>query len=216
MPILFVHKVNPETMIGVWHCTEEADHLRSKLILDPADEKIYSSFRNNRRKIQWLGCRMILSAFLQTHEVGIRYDTYGKPSLIDNPATISLSHSGEYSAAILSTTHTAGIDLEEVRERIARVADRFLSIHELSIVSGDERLEKLTLFWCVKEAIYKIVGRPDLDIQHDLSIESFPYLCASSGKLNARLHLHDQEIIIPVVYHRFEQHMLAWALTSDV
>jgi len=216
MPVLFIKKVSTGTTIGVWHCTEEAEQLRSMLVLDPADEKIYASIRNTTRKIQWLGCRMLISLFLQTREIGIQYNTYGKPSLITFPAKISLSHSGSFSAAILSTTYSAGIDLEEIRKRIARVADRFLSDDELSIASGKERLEKLTLFWCVKEAVYKIIGKPDLDIQHDICIESFNYLCASSGKLSARIKLRDKEIAIPVAYHRFDQFVIAWALTSEV
>ena len=216
MPILFIKEVDPGTTIGVWRCTEEAEQLHSMLVLDPADEKIYASIRNNTRKIQWLGCRMLLSVFLQTRDIGIRYNTYGKPSLTNSPASISLSHSGECSAAILSSTHSAGIDLEEVRERISRVADRFLSNDELSMASGEERLEKLTLFWCVKEAVYKIIGKPDLDMQHDISIESFNYLCASYGKLTACINLRDKEIVIPVIYHLFDQFVLAWALTSDL
>ena len=216
MPILFINEVDHGTTVGVWHCTEEAEQLRSMLVLDPGDEKIYAAIRNATRKIQWLGCRMLLSSFLQTREIRIHYNEFGKPSLINSSAKISLSHSGGYSAAILSTTYSAGIDLEEVRKRIARVADRFLSEDELSIAFGEDRLEKLTLFWCVKEAVYKIIGKPDLDMQHEICIESFNYLCASSGKLSARIKLEDKEISIPVAYHLFDQFVLAWALTSEV
>ena len=212
MPLVYTRTIVPGSMLGIWHVTEDAESIFGQLELNPEDEKIYLSIHNQNRKLQWLGCRMVLSHLLQTPKIGIRYTDYGKPQLVSDEATISFSHSGSYAAAICSTTSRVGIDLEQVRERISRVKDRFLSVQELKLVSKTDRLEILTLFWAVKETLYKINGKPDIDIQHDISIESFDYLCAVNGELIARMKSPDTANRIPVSYHRLDDFILAWAM----
>ncbi len=215
MPVVYTRTIIPDSMLSVWHATEGADTLLGQLDLDQEDEAIYSSIRNQSRKLQWLGCRMALSHLMQTPEIGIRYNEYGKPLLISGKANISFTHSGAYAAAILSTTSNVGIDLEPVREKISRVAERFLSTQELSLASGKERLEILTLFWSVKETLFKINGKPDLDIQHDICIESFDYLCNTNGTLKARMKWLGPESGIPVSYYRLQDYILAWATVPE-
>ena len=215
MPIVFTRTIAPGSLLAVWHATEDAETLLGQLDLDPEDETICASIRNRNRKLQWLGCRMALSHLLQTPKVGIRYTEYGKPLLVSDRAHLSFAHSGSYAAAICSTTSIVGIDLEQVREKINRVADRFLTPHELSLVSGPDRLVILTIFWAVKEALYKINGKPDTDIQHELCIESFEYLCATQGELKTRILGIREDSLIPVSYHRTEDFILTWATVPE-
>ncbi|MBN1199250.1 MAG: 4'-phosphopantetheinyl transferase superfamily protein, partial [Bacteroidales bacterium] len=166
---------------------------------------------NQTRKLQWLGCRMALSHLLQTPRIGIRYDPFGKPFLASGRADISFAHTGKLAAAICSSTNKVGIDLEQVREKITRVASRFLTPEELEMTSGKDHLEIMTLFWAAKETLYKINGKPDLDIQSDLCIGSFDYLCLPDGKLSTRIRRPVSESEIPVSYHLLEDTILTWA-----
>jgi len=215
MPLLFHKKLNPETEIGIWHCTEEIQQLLSGIELDPADRKILETMKNEDRKRQWLGCRLVLSTLLNTPKIHINHDSYGKPELVSSPVNISFTHSGHFAAAIFSARSVVGIDLEIVKEKIARVADRFLTPAELEKAGGKDRLTNLTLFWAAKEALYKIHGKPELNIQYDICIKSFEYLCDVSGSLLARMKLPDEETLIPVSFHCFDGFILAWALLSD-
>ncbi|MFH1297059.1 MAG: 4'-phosphopantetheinyl transferase superfamily protein [Bacteroidota bacterium] len=215
MPVVFTRTIAPGSLFGVWHATEDAETLLRQLDLDPEDETIYGSIHNRNRKLQWLGCRMALSHLLQTPKIGIRYTNYGKPLLVSGLAHLSFTHSGPYAAAICSPTSIVGIDLEQVREKINRVAERFLTPRELTLASGADRLEVLTLFWAAKETLYKINGKPDLDIQHDLCIESFDYLCATGGELIARIKDRGNAPGIPVSYHRLEDVILTWAMVPE-
>jgi len=215
MPLLFHKKTTPDTEIGIWHCTEESHQLLSRVELEPSDEAILETMKNEQRKRQWLGCRLVLSTLLDTQKVFINHDAFGKPWLISSPLNISLTHSGTYAAAILSSRSSVGIDLELVREKIARVADRFLTHAELEKAEGDARIETLTLFWAVKEALFKIHGKPELNLQDDISIESFEYLCGTSGRLVAKIKLPGNTHFFPVNYQRFDSFMLAWVQVSD-
>ncbi|NQV01952.1 MAG: 4'-phosphopantetheinyl transferase superfamily protein [Bacteroidia bacterium] len=212
MPLVYTKTIVPGSMLGVWQATEDTETLLGELDLDPEDEKSYSSIRNRNRKLQWLGCRVALAHLLQTPKIGIRYTEYGKPLLISSQAHISFTHSGSFAAAICSSTANVGIDLEQVREKISRVAERFLTPQELMLASVADRLEILTLFWAVKETLYKINEKPDIDIQHDISIESFDYLCAINGELKAGMKGTETVSGIQVSYHRLEDFILTWAM----
>lgn len=212
MPVIFSKRINAATQLNVWHATEEVAWFRSQLDLDPDDERRFQSISNQNRKLQWLGCRLALSHLMQTSRIPIRYDQYGKPSLASGEAEISFTHTGLYTAAISSQDSRPGIDLEQVREKISRVATRFLMPEELSMASGkEEHLRLLTLFWAAKESLYKINGKPDLNLLHDLRIESFDYLCLPKGELLAKMKLPDSEPVIPVSYHLLEGMILTWA-----
>jgi len=212
MPVIFSKRINAATQLIVWHATEEVPWLRNQLELDPDDESRFQSITNQNRKRQWLGCRMALSHLMDTPRIPIRYDQYGKPSLASWEAEISFTHTGLYAAAICSHDSRPGIDLEQVRDKISRVAARFLTPGELSMISGkDYQLTLLTLFWAAKETLYKINGKPDLELQHDLRIESFDYLCFPEGELLAKMKLPDSEPVIPVSYHLVEGMILTWA-----
>lgn len=212
MPVIFAQTIGHGTNLCVWHATEDAGFLRGMVDLGPEDERLFASVSNKSRKLQWLGCRMALSYLMQTPRLRIRYDSFGKPYLVSDQADISFTHTGKFAAAICSSTCKVGIDLEQVREKISRVASRFLTPGELSMASGKEdRLKVLTLFWSAKETLYKINGKPDLDIQHDLCIESFTYLCLPDGELNTRIKRPASELVIPVSYHLMEDTILTWA-----
>jgi phosphopantetheinyl transferase len=215
MPVIYTRTINPETRLAVWHATEDAEKLHEQLDLEPGDEKIYAAIRNQNRKLQWLGCRMALSHLRQTRRVEIRYDEHGKPFLASGAARISFSHTGLYAAAICSSTFNVGIDLEQIREKINRVAERFLTPYELKLASGEDRIRVLTLFWAAKEALYKINGKPDLDMQHDICVESFDYLCNTDGELNVLMKLNGRSQGVTVFYHQMEDHILAWAALTE-
>ena len=83
------------------------------------------------------------------------------------------------------------------------------------MASGEDRLVALTLFWAVKEALYKINGKPDLDIQYDICIESFDYLCRADGQLKALMKRPGMASGIGVSYHRMEDYILAWAAVEE-
>lgn len=212
MPLIFRESVPDRADVGVWHCTEPEEWLLSGLELLPGDMRLLSGIRNDSRRLQWLGCRMALRVLSNDPRVSIRYDDYGRPISISPPFPVSFSHSGDHAAAVISYTGACGIDLERIRERILRVADRFLTPPELSLASGRDRLPILTIFWCAKEALFKLAGVPGTDIQNHLCIESFDYLCRGEGELSGLVITGGNVRRIPVKWRRIGEYMLALAL----
>ena len=146
----------------------------------------------------------------------LEYDAFGKPRLKNNGLYLSISHSGDYSAVITSKTGPVGIDIEHLKDRIYRIRERFLSGEEDRNIGEPNMLEKLYVAWGAKEALYKIYGKPEVDFQRDIFIESFDYLCGGKGQCTARMKTPEGLEAFDIFYERISDYMLVYALKMEV
>jgi 4'-phosphopantetheinyl transferase len=211
MPLILYHTINPSTFLGVWKIDETTETLRQQVYLDEQDEKYFQSFGSESRKKHWLSYRLILQELLETKKIKIIYDEYGKPAMPDFKGHFSVSHSGDFAAAILSHDLPVGIDIERIRERIERVAERFLSSEELDQTGDTDRLEKLHVCWGAKESLYKLYGKPEVDFQKDIRIKPFDYLCIGEGNCLAEMNTPEGSGFYTIFYRKIEDHMLVFA-----
>lgn len=86
----------------------------------------------------------------------------GKPFI--EGFNISISHTvskhGGYAAIMLSKNHSVGIDIEYKSQRIMKIASRFLRDDEKPVTVDDH-----LVYWCAKEAVYKLFSEDDLTYQ---------------------------------------------------
>ncbi|MEI6172196.1 MAG: 4'-phosphopantetheinyl transferase superfamily protein [Bacteroidota bacterium] len=189
----FLREINPSNGItaGIWHITETSGELRSLVHLDKTEELLYASFSHELRKRHWLAYRVLLRELLAPHSSALYYDDHGKPCLTSGSHHISVSHAGDYAAAVYSEKFPVGIDIEQLKERIERVKERFMQEVELRSLSTQNRLEHLYVYWCGKEALYKLRGTPELDFRRDFHIHPFEYLCTTNQNCKATIGLND-------------------------
>ena len=216
MPLLKMESLGPYTQFGVWKIEETKEDLKEQVELDPAEEDQYASFKSEVRKKQWLSYRILLKEMLSPDPPFLEYDTNGKPRLRNSRLFLSISHSGDYSAVITSKTCPVGIDIERLKDRIHRIKDKFLTLEEDQKIGEANRLEKLYVAWGAKEAVYKIYGRPEVDFQRDIFIESFDYLCGGKGQCRARMNTPEGPEKYTIFYERISDYMLVYALKNDV
>ena len=98
------------------------------------------------------------------------YTDDGKPHL-KNGKRITISHSFDFSVIAISDSEI-GIDIEKNREKIQRIASKFIG-KESEYLVEENLVEQLTVIWGAKESLFKI--HPDgglLFIEH-LPIEAF-------------------------------------------
>jgi 4'-phosphopantetheinyl transferase len=212
MPLILNHKINESTFLGVWKITETSESLRKQLYLDENDEKYFGSFGNEVRKKHWLSYRLILRELLKTDSIKIIYDEYGKPRIPDLKGHFSVTHSGDFASAIISYEMPVGIDIERIRERIERVAERFLSSEEQDQAGDNDRLVKLHIYWGAKESLYKLYGKPDVDFRADIRIGAFDYLCIGEGACRAEMNTPEGMGFYTIFYRKIEDYMLVWAV----
>jgi phosphopantetheinyl transferase len=216
MPLILNKEIDIQTRLGIWKIDEPKEALKEQVELDPTEEDQYVSFKSEVRKKQWLSYRILLKKMLSPDHPFLEYDSFGKPRLRNSRLYISISHSGDYSAVITSKTSPVGIDIEHLKDRIYRIKDKFLSVEEDLKIGEADRLEKLTIAWGAKEALYKMYGKPEVEFQRDIFIESFDYLCGGKGQCKARMKTPEGVEKYNIFYERISDYMLVYALKPDM
>ncbi len=216
MPLLLNEIISGTICLGIWKIEESSDCLRSMLSLNDKEEIYIQSVRNEQRKKHWLGYRVLLREIMKDQDPEIVYDSHGKPYLKNDPRFLSVSHSGDLAAVIISQKSPAGIDIEQIRDRIERVTEKFLSEKEISSVGIENRLEKLYVCWGAKEAMYKVCGKPDVNFIHDMEIAPFNYLCIGRGSAKAEMKTPGGKLHFGITYRKINNYMLTYAIQDQV
>jgi phosphopantetheinyl transferase len=154
-----------------------------------------NSFTYEHRKKEWLVSR-ILADKLMGGNAEIIYDENNKPFLHRCQKHISLSHSHNLLAVIIDEKET-GIDIELIKPNVLKIKDKFMSEAELKAIEKGHKKEELTLYWCVKESLYKLYGKKKLTFKENLIVEPFEYL--AKGNIRA-------DIIYDSMKRKFELH----------
>ena len=151
-------------------------------LLSPAEARLLASLTYPKRRLEWLGGRLVakhclnrLALALESPpacycEYSILPDTHGRPTLAPPPGsnrvpTISISHSRDYAAALVTAHGTCGIDIQQKSAQLARVQERFATTEELTLLLHlvSNPLTRLGLIWTAKGAVKKCLlsDRPD-------------------------------------------------------
>ncbi len=103
------------------------------------------------------------------------YDDFGKPHLKDDNF-ISITHSHDFTAIIVSSTDEVGIDIEKQRDKILRIANKFTPLQEYRTLANTEAvIRKLTIVWGAKESLYKIYAQQGLSFLRHINIIDFAF-----------------------------------------
>jgi 4'-phosphopantetheinyl transferase len=174
MAEVYRKNIDDDTVYAIWHITESAGELYASINLRDEEEVMYDSFVAENRKKQWLAYRLLIRALLYPEDFPVEYDKSGKPFLAGSDYHISVTHTDDYAAVIMSRSSKVGIDVERIRPRVAKVKERFLNQDEMARLSADKELEQLTLAWCAKESLYKMYGIRTLDFREHIRLEIPP------------------------------------------
>jgi len=177
--------------IGIWKMEEELEELQ--IILSEIN---ISHLNSERRKKEFLSAKILLNKLNPNSE--ITYNKYGSPQLSDGKQ-ISISHS-KTSIAIIVSEKNVGIDIEEISEKALRIASKFINKNNLLNLTN----EKATLIWCVKECIFKLFQKGNIDFKNDIKIETFD--TKEKGKLNC--NFKGEKIIVN--YRKINNQYLAY------
>lgn len=114
--------------------------------------------------------RLLRAAFPDGAE--LRHTAEGVPCLAGSDVYISISHSRTCAALAVCADAPVGIDVEDWREQLTRVAPRVLSAAELAVYGASPEL--LLRAWTLKEALYKAAGIPGADFRRDIHLPLLP------------------------------------------
>ena len=201
MPIVYQKNIDEHTSLAVWKIEETEEQLLSGLQLKQHELDVIDSLSNGKRALHWLSTRLLLRTMLNTSEyIDCQMDDHGKPYLVNTDTQISLSHSYDYAAVIISKDKKVGIDIELIKHKIKSIKHKFLSDVELAQKQIGDNTNGLYVSWCAKEAIYKWNGRKGLEFKQHIHIK--PFKLKDEGTLQALVELPEGTKALDVNYFK--------------
>jgi len=169
MPLVYQQNINESTKLAVWHIAEQENFFLKEVMLS-------NSITHPHKRLQHLAGRYLLPELFEDFPLSlIQIADTRKPFLPDEAFHFSISHCGDYAAAIVSKTSRVGVDIEIISEKTQKIRDKFLSVEELEMISKQYPLidnQLLTLTWSIKETMFKWYGAGGIDFKKHLHIES--------------------------------------------
>jgi phosphopantetheinyl transferase (holo-ACP synthase) len=213
MSIILLKSINENSALGIWNITEDIELLlenwKNKYsLLDKSEIEKINSFQLVQRKKQWIVVRLLVYELLKM-DITIDYDEFGKPFLINSEYNISISHSHEMVAVLVTRFHEAGLDIERISERIIPISKKFLNHKELNFINKTNMSEHLIICWSVKEALYKIHGKRKLEFRTDLYIYPFPF--SNEGKLTGSIKTDNKIKKYEIFFFRIKNFFVAYS-----
>ena len=165
MPFLKEFIINEKTNIKLWKVM--IGELSPKE-LNNDEKKLFKLKKSNVLREQFLATRKILA--LENSDYIITYDPDGKPSL-NSEFNISISHSHEIAALVLSNNRKIGLDVQLKESKILNIQNKFLNKFEKLNIEDDPSIDILTMLWTSKESIYKAVGLKGISFSKNIKID---------------------------------------------
>lgn len=211
MAIAYRKQIDDDTEFALWRIEEEAADLYNQLQLNEQEEAYVEQLSHGKRHLHWLGTRVLLRKMLHTDEyIDCKVDKHGKPYLVQLPYHISMSHSFDYAAVMISKKRPVGIDIEQIKEKVERIAPKFMRPEELAFILPENKIEQLYVCWCAKEAVYKCYGQKEVSFADNIYLNSFSF--AGKGIVEARLQKDDVDLNYKVSYLQYEDYMIGYVI----
>ncbi len=208
MPIFFQQQINENTRLGIWKIEEAEEFFKGNVPL-------HREVTHPHKRLQHLAGRFLLQYLFPDFPYQlIEIADTRKPFLPDEQYHFSISHCGDFAAAIVSKNQRVGIDIEIPVEKIAKVLYKFVSAAEhetFNLVEGLKsntaimNLNEPTILWSAKEAVFKWYGNGGVDFRKEIQLlkqhEASNTIDCFFSKNESNLTIH---------YKLFDGLVLAW------
>ena len=174
MPLYKYAQIDTNSAIALWHINESEETLIKGSAPTDWIQMAYKERTHSRKRKEWLAARITLKYLLD--KLGHKYtelqkDVYGQPYLVGSSLHLSLAHGSSFALVAVSEQYPIGVDIQWPYQKLLKVREKFLDDYEIQ--DGGDDLDKLCIYWCAKEAIYKVQGGRHLSLKNDIRIEKF-------------------------------------------
>lgn len=161
---------NADISLGLWEITEEPLFFENAMP--------YRAIASNPgHHLQQLASRMVLHVLEPSFPFDqIQLNPAGKPILPESMIQFSISHTKGFAAGIISAEIPVGIDIEFISPRVLKIEKKFLNSQEYALLdplSEQDRMVFSSLFWSIKETVYKCWGNGGVDFAEQIRIQFF-------------------------------------------
>ena len=210
MPVFFQHQINDTTRLGIWKIEETEEFFKENV---PQHRDV----THPHKRLQHLAGRFLLQFLFPDFPYAlIQIADTRKPYLPDEQYHFSISHCGDYAAAIVSRDKRVGIDIEIPVDKIARIMYKFLSPKEhviFNLVPGtagspSSNFGIPTILWSAKESVFKWFGNGGVDFRKEIQL-----LKQHSANETIDCFFFYFIIQLSIRYRQFDQLVLAWTMS---
>ena len=206
MPLFKTIDINPFTKVFLWKITEEYDALLANAKLKEASIARLQGMKSESHQKGFVAVRLLFQEAGYS-DFDLFYDEFGKPHLQDGKH-ISISHSHDFSAIVISEENI-GIDLEQIKEKVLRIAPRFMDVSHLEGLTEADKMRKATVVWGVKEAIFKLKNEVGISFPDHIMESPFEL---SDKKCSAELHFNNTIQYYDIGFEEVDSYALVWAI----
>lgn len=182
MPLFYTQSIDEYTRLGVWEITEPEDFFLEYV---PVSRQITHPLK----RLQHLAGRFLLQHLFPDFPLSlIQVANTNKPFLPEESHHFSISHCGNYAAAIVSTVDRVGIDIEMPADRLLQLMPKYLHEKERLLAEPhalDQLVHVATILWSAKEAMFKWYGHGEVDFKKHLRIHELNFEKPDSGYIRA-------------------------------
>jgi phosphopantetheinyl transferase len=211
VPLFFQQQINEFTRLGIWKIEEASAYFKGNV---PQHRDV----THPHKRLQHLAGRFLLQFLYPDfpYELVQIADTRpkgtaGKPFLLNEKYHFSISHCGDYAAAIVSSRNKVGIDVEIPVDKILRIRDKFLSGKEEEIFNIEQsiiNIQAATLLWSSKEAVFKWYGDGAVDFKKHIQLFNWQ---KEKETIDCFFAKNESELVVH--YRNFDGLVLAWVLS---
>jgi len=209
---LFKTLTIPNGLIGVWQLTETSIDLLSGFSSEELADSTFQQYKYEKRKIEWLVIRVLIKQLIG-QDFTISYFKTGKPILSHTRfKQISISHSRDFLTVLIHEYLEVGLDIECMFRNYNPIEKRYLS--EAELIQVDKNPLMQCLYWCAKEAIFKLV--PDEGVEFRQQIHISPFNPELDNQFTARFTARNQELSYVLHFQTFSDHCMVWVTDEPI
>ena len=226
MPLFYQHNINEFSRIGIWKVEETEDFFLEKVFLQ-------REISHPHKRLQHLAGRYLLQFLFNDfpYELIMIADTR-KPFLSNDAYHFSISHCGNFAAAIVSRQSRVGVDIELIKPMIQKIKHKFLSDGELQLLSSEQAIKNditperneiqpphpsslflLTLCWSGKESMYKWYGNGGVDFKAHMQLNKAINFYSGAFILSSYIFSKEEEIPLTVLSKTFGELVMSYVIS---
>jgi phosphopantetheinyl transferase len=214
MPLHKVVYLSNNTKLYLWKITEDFDTLFSQVKLKDSSLARLETMKSESHQKGFLAVRMLLQ-HNDYSDFDLFYDEFGKPHIKPQGCSIkdveiSISHSADFSAIVISNSKV-GLDIERAKVKILRIAKRFMDVSHLENLSEEEKINKATVVWGIKESIFKIKNEKGISFPNHIFEEDFNF---EDKKATATLKFNNKEEKFQIQFDSLEDYIFVCAFEN--
>jgi len=208
MPLMLHRSLMRDVQMGIWEIAETETNLRAKLQLNEAELAHLESIKVERKRLQWLASRCVVRFLLCTPEfIAMNVSPTGQPLITSMQRNVSITHSGRFAGAMISSHQAVGLDLEEVSDKVMAIRHKFINEQEDQFLDKNDSMSTLVA-WSAKEAMFKWYGNGEVDFRKHMTLH--PFELKSRGVIRAVFAKPDLNRLLNVEYEIGGEVVMTW------